>query len=63
MRNGDRLDEHIARFRTGGRYYKWIKDGDKAGDKDEGIKEYIKDYILLDFLKSIPDKPKGMMKV
>ncbi len=53
LRDGERLDGHIARFRKGGRYYKWIKDGD--------IKEYIKEYILLDFRTYIPDKPKGMM--
>ena len=59
LRDGDRLDEHIARFRIGGRSYKRIKTGDKAGDEDEVIRE----YILLDSRKSIPDKPNGMMKL
>jgi hypothetical protein len=47
VREGDRLEEHIARFRQGGRHYQWIKSGD------------IQDYILLDFRKSKPVQVKS----
>jgi hypothetical protein len=50
LRDGDRLDEHIARFQelpTEGRYYKWIEFGE------------IKDYVILDFRSSRPETPKG----
>lgn len=49
LREGDRLEEHIARFQVGGRYYKWIQSGE------------IQDYILLDFRKSRPRKSRGMV--
>lgn len=47
VRDGDRLEEHISRFQVGGRYHGWINSGD------------IKEYILLDFRKSKPQKRRG----
>ena len=44
VRKGDRLEEHIARFQAGGRYYKWITSGE------------IREYIILDFRTSKPRK-------
>jgi len=44
VREGDKLEEHIAKFEAGGRYYKWIISGE------------IQEYILLDFRKSKPKK-------
>ncbi|KAN0084838.1 hypothetical protein V8E54_001305 [Elaphomyces granulatus] len=44
IREGDRLEEHIARFQEGGRYYQWIQS------------KKIQDYIMLDFRKSPPRK-------
>ena len=49
IREGDRLEEHIARFQEGGRYYQWIQS------------KKIQDYIMLDFRKSRPRKSRGMM--
>ena len=40
IREGDRLEEHIASFQEGGRYYQWIQS------------KKIQDYIMLDFRKS-----------
>ena len=48
VRDGDRLEEHISRFQVGGRYHRWICSGD------------IKEYILLDFRISQPQKRRGM---
>jgi hypothetical protein len=45
---GDRLDQHIARFQPGGLYYLLI------------ATEEILDYILLDFRTSKPNKNRGM---
>lgn len=47
-REGDRLDQHIARFQPGGIYYPLI------------ATEEILDYILLDFRTSKPNKNRGM---
>lgn len=47
MRDGIKLDEHVARFLPGGRYYEWIESGE------------IQDYILLDFRTSYPRKRRG----
>jgi hypothetical protein len=44
VREGDRLQEHIARFQRGGRYYEWITTGQ------------VKEYIILDFRTSMPRK-------
>jgi hypothetical protein len=49
VREGDRIDEHIARFRPGGNYYKWMTDGE------------VKEYIILDFRTSKPQKARGMV--
>src|SRR5436305_2456804 len=49
VREGDRIDEHIGRFQPGGRYYKWIISGE------------VKDYIILDFRTSKPQKVRGMV--
>jgi hypothetical protein len=48
VREGDRLDQHIARFQPGGLYYPLI------------ATEEILDYILLDFRTSKPNKNRGM---
>jgi hypothetical protein len=48
VREGDRLDQHIARFQPGGLYYPSI------------ATEEILDYILLDFRTSKPNKNRGM---
>ena len=48
VREGDRLEEHIARFQAGGRYHKWITSGE------------IEDYVILDFRQSMPQKIRGM---
>lgn len=44
LREGDRLQEHVARFERGGRYFDWITKG------------YINEYILVDFRTSEPPK-------
>jgi hypothetical protein len=49
VREGDRLDEHIGRFRPGGRYHKWVMSGE------------VQDYIVLDFRTSKPQKARGMV--
>ena len=49
VRDGDRLEEHIARFLEGGKYYQWITSGE------------VQDFILLDFRKSKPAKIKGWL--
>jgi len=49
VREGDRLEDHIARFLPEGKYYKWI------------MSEEIKEYILLDFRKSKPRKVRGIV--
>jgi hypothetical protein len=49
VREGERFDEHIGRFQPGGRYYKWIMSGE------------VKDYIILDFRTSMPQKVRGMV--
>jgi hypothetical protein len=49
VRDGDKIDEHIERFRQGGRYHKWIKSGE------------IKDYIILDFRTSKPRKARSRL--
>jgi len=48
VREGDRLEQHIARFQPGGLYHPWI------------ATEEILDYILLDFRTSKPSKKRGM---
>lgn len=47
VRNGDRLEEHIARFKQGGKYHGAILSGQ------------TKQYILLDFRNSLPKKARG----
>ena len=47
-RDGDRLPQHIGRFQPGGIYYPWIESGE------------IRDYILLDFRTSKPEKARGI---
>lgn len=47
LRDGDRLDEHVARFLPNGKYHSWI-----ASDQ-------VKDYILLDFRRTMPIKPRS----
>lgn len=47
VRNGDRLEEHIARFKQGGKYYGAILSGQ------------TKQYILLDFRNSMPKTARG----
>ena len=49
VREGNRIDEHVGRFQPGGRYYKWITSGE------------VKDYIILDFRTSKPQKVRGMV--
>ncbi|KAF8638655.1 hypothetical protein AX17_002036 [Amanita inopinata Kibby_2008] len=44
-RDGSELLQHDRRFRSGGAYHAWIKDGHMAA------------YILLDFRQSVPVKP------
>ncbi|GAD99046.1 predicted protein [Paecilomyces variotii No. 5] len=46
LRDGDKIEEHISRFSEGGRYHKWIQSSE------------IKQYIILDFRTSIPQKPR-----
>ena len=48
VRDGDRLEEHISKFKVGGKYHRWINSGE------------IQEYVLLDFRKSLPRKIKGM---
>jgi len=47
VRDGDKLPAHIARFEEKGLYHKWILSGE------------IKKYIILDFRKTMPQKPRG----
>ena len=47
LRDGDKLEEHIAGFQERGKYYKWITSGE------------IKDYIILDFRRSRPETVRG----
>ena len=47
VREGNDLDDHIARFQPGGRYHKWMISGE------------IQEYIILDFRKSKPRKVRG----
>jgi hypothetical protein len=49
VREGDRLEEHIARFRPGGIYYKWIISGE------------IQEYVTIDFRTSKPRKVRGIV--
>lgn len=49
VRNGDKLDEHIGRFKQGGKYYGAILSGQ------------TKQYILLDFRNSMPKKARGKL--
>jgi hypothetical protein len=49
IHDGSKLQEHIDRFLTGGRYHPWIVSGQ------------ITEFILLDFRQSIPKKPMGML--
>lgn len=48
VRDGSRLDEHISRFRKGGRYYQWIENGE------------ITEYIVLDFRRRMPTTQLGI---
>jgi hypothetical protein len=47
VRDGKELEEHIAMFQPGGRYNKCIISGE------------IQEYVILDFRKSKPRKPRG----
>lgn len=49
VREGDRLEDHIARFLPGGKYYRWI------------LSKQIEDFILLDFRRSKPRKVRGIV--
>ena len=51
VRDGAKLQEHIGRFAKGGRYYPWIDSGQ------------MKAFILLDFRRSIPRTPQGMLRL
>jgi len=50
VRDGNRLEEHISRFKVGGKYHRWIDSGE------------IQEYILLDFRQSLPWKIKGIVE-
>lgn len=47
VRDGDNIDEHIERFRPGGRYHPWLQDKE------------IRDYAILDFRRSKPQIVRG----
>ena len=51
VRDGAKLQEQIGRFPKGRRYDLWIVSGQ------------MKDYILLDFRRSIPRTPQGMLRL
>lgn len=42
LREHSNVDEHCDRFKVGGRYYPWVKDG------------MIKDYMVIDCATSLP---------
>lgn len=44
---GQNLDEHVARFESGGRYFPWLQT------------QEIQEYIILDFRRSHPPKKPG----
>ena len=44
VREGDRLQEHVARFQKDGIYHRWIQDGS------------IAEFIIIDFRTSMPPK-------
>ncbi|EEH10578.1 conserved hypothetical protein [Histoplasma capsulatum G186AR] len=44
LRDGDNIDEHVARFQTGGRYFPWLQ------------AQEIQEYIILDFRRTQPPK-------
>ncbi len=44
VREGDRLQQHVARFQKGGQYHRWLQDGS------------ITEYIIIDFRTSMPPK-------
>ncbi|KAN0086423.1 hypothetical protein V8E54_000111 [Elaphomyces granulatus] len=48
VRDGNRLDEHIARFEKGGRYFPWVFSGE------------VQEHIILDFRKTLPLRVRGM---
>ena len=48
VRDGDRLDEDIARFEEDGRYFPWVSSGE------------VQEYIILDFRKTLPSRVRGM---
>ena len=47
VRDGQGIEEHVARFHPGGRYYKWLQTGE------------IRDFVILDFRKTRPRKKRG----
>jgi hypothetical protein len=48
LRDGDRIAGHEKRFRKGGAYHPWLTAGT------------MKKYVILDFRKTIPQKPSSM---
>ena len=48
LRDGKGIEEHVARFHKGGRYYKWLQTGE------------IHDFVVLDFRKTRPRKKRGV---
>ncbi|KAL1966800.1 hypothetical protein VTN77DRAFT_3765 [Rasamsonia byssochlamydoides] len=51
LRDGNNIEEHIARFCEGGRYHKWIQTGE------------IREYIILDFRRIQPCKKRSNDKL
>jgi hypothetical protein len=45
LRDGDRFNEHAARFSSDGSYGQWIANGD------------LSQFIVLDFCRKLPDSP------
>ncbi|BCR86719.1 ATP-binding protein [Aspergillus chevalieri] len=44
LRNHDKVDEHISRFKEGGKYHPWLKEN------------MVKDWIIIDCATSLPTK-------
>jgi len=49
LRNHDKVDEHISRFKEGGKYHPWLKEN------------MVKDWIIIDCATSLPTK--GVLSV
>ena len=48
VRDGEKLEEHIERFHSTGKYRQWINN------------QEVQEFILLDFRRSIPNKERSM---